>query len=59
MEIHNRYHIFIVFSSYTLADMKKGIYMENGSGGFMGNLTFVGGNFGYELDSIPLRHDSL
>jgi hypothetical protein len=25
----------------------KGIYMENGSGGFMSNLTFVGGNFGY------------
>ncbi|KAG8161147.1 hypothetical protein KVR01_009411 [Diaporthe batatas] len=24
----------------------KGIYMENGSGGFMGDLTFVGGNFG-------------
>lgn len=26
--------------------------MENGSGGFMANLTFVGGNFGYGF--IPI-----
>lgn len=25
---------------------QQGIYMENGSGGFMSDLTFVGGNFG-------------
>jgi hypothetical protein len=25
---------------------QQGIYMENGSGGFLSNLTFVGGNFG-------------
>ncbi|OOQ88034.1 LysM domain protein [Penicillium brasilianum] len=25
---------------------QQGVYMENGSGGFMANLTFVGGNFG-------------
>ncbi|KAF9893487.1 hypothetical protein FE257_010799 [Aspergillus nanangensis] len=28
------------------SNMPQGIYMENGSGGFLGNLTFVGGNFG-------------
>ncbi|CAG8005098.1 unnamed protein product [Penicillium nalgiovense] len=28
---------------------QQGIYMENGSGGFMANLTFVGGNFGAYL----------
>ncbi|KAG2000883.1 hypothetical protein GB937_010729 [Aspergillus fischeri] len=26
---------------------KQGIYMENGSGGFLSDLTFVGGNFGH------------
>lgn len=28
------------------ATTQQGIYMENGSGGFMADLTFVGGNFG-------------
>ncbi|KAL4956505.1 pectate lyase superfamily protein-domain-containing protein [Aspergillus filifer] len=28
---------------------QQGLYMENGSGGFMGNLMFVGGNFGAYL----------
>ncbi|KAB8225907.1 pectin lyase-like protein [Aspergillus novoparasiticus] len=28
---------------------QQGIYMENGSGGFLANLTFVGGNFGAYL----------
>ncbi|KAH2526848.1 hypothetical protein KXW97_002492, partial [Aspergillus fumigatus] len=32
LEIHSRF---------------AGIYMENGSGGFLADLTFVGGNFGY------------
>jgi hypothetical protein len=27
----------------------KGIYMENGSGGFLSDLYFVGGKFGYYL----------
>jgi hypothetical protein len=32
---------------YALADTtQQGIYMENGSGGFLSDLTFVGGNFG-------------
>lgn len=32
---------------YALADTtQQGIYMENGSGGFLADLTFVGGNFG-------------
>lgn len=28
------------------ATTQQGVYMENGSGGFMSDLTFVGGNFG-------------
>lgn len=32
---------------YALSDTtQQGIYMENGSGGFLSDLTFVGGNFG-------------
>lgn len=31
---------------YFIDTASQGIYMENGSGGFMANLTFVGGNFG-------------
>lgn len=29
------------------AHTTQGVYMENGSGGFLADLTFVGGNFGY------------
>lgn len=38
--------------SFSLSNMivlitnNQGIYMENGSGGFLADLTFVGGNFG-------------
>lgn len=36
--------------------------MENGSGGFLSNLTFVGGNFGYSppfhLASLSIGHAS-
>ncbi|OOQ86762.1 hypothetical protein PEBR_19895 [Penicillium brasilianum] len=37
------------YMSQAAGNTQKGIYMENGSGGFMGNLTFVGGNFGAYL----------
>ncbi|KAH6857100.1 pectate lyase superfamily protein-domain-containing protein [Chaetomium sp. MPI-CAGE-AT-0009] len=43
----------IAFISTTPAEYdattQQGIYMENGSGGFMGDLVFVGGNFGAYL----------
>ncbi|KAJ6070768.1 CAZyme family GH55 [Penicillium canescens] len=35
------------YMSQADGNTQQGIYMENGSGGFMSNLTFVGGNFGY------------
>ncbi|KAK4870959.1 hypothetical protein LT330_000196 [Penicillium expansum] len=34
------------YMSQAAGNTQQGIYMENGSGGFMANLTFVGGNFG-------------
>ncbi|KZN94210.1 Glucan 1,3-beta-glucosidase [Penicillium chrysogenum] len=37
------------YMSQADGNTQQGIYMENGSGGFMGNLTFVGGNFGAYL----------
>lgn len=39
------------YMSQDAATTQQGIYMENGSGGFMGDLTFVGGNFGYGISS--------
>ncbi|CAG8407763.1 unnamed protein product [Penicillium salamii] len=37
------------YMSQADGNTQQGIYMENGSGGFMSNLTFVGGNFGAYL----------
>ncbi|KAL2811038.1 pectate lyase superfamily protein-domain-containing protein [Aspergillus granulosus] len=37
------------YMSMADGNTQQGIYMENGSGGFMSNLTFVGGNFGAYL----------
>ncbi|KAJ5387333.1 hypothetical protein N7509_009874 [Penicillium cosmopolitanum] len=37
------------YMSQATGNTQQGIYMENGSGGFMANLTFVGGNFGAYL----------
>ncbi|OGM39526.1 hypothetical protein ABOM_012090 [Aspergillus bombycis] len=38
---------------------QQGIYMENGSGGFMSNLTFVGGNFGAYLGNQQFTSNHL
>ncbi|SPJ75732.1 uncharacterized protein FTOL_05463 [Fusarium torulosum] len=37
---------YILYNSEVPSNTQQGIYMENGSGGFMADLTFVGGNFG-------------
>ncbi|PTB47605.1 carbohydrate-binding module family 50 protein [Trichoderma harzianum CBS 226.95] len=37
---------YMLFNSNTPGNTQQGIYMENGSGGFLADLTFVGGNFG-------------
>ncbi|OOF91492.1 glycoside hydrolase family 55 protein [Aspergillus carbonarius ITEM 5010] len=47
---------------YMMQDGKttqQGIYMENGSGGFLTNLTFVGGNFGAYLGNQQFTTSSL
>ncbi|KAJ5130998.1 Peptidoglycan-binding Lysin subgroup, partial [Penicillium bovifimosum] len=36
----------VFYMSQDEATTQQGVYMENGSGGFITNLTFVGGNFG-------------
>jgi hypothetical protein len=35
-----------IYMTQDVSTTQQGIYMENGSGGFMSDLTFVGGNFG-------------
>ncbi len=37
---------YMRYNSDTPSNTQQGIYMENGSGGFLADLTFVGGNFG-------------
>ncbi|RSL89261.1 hypothetical protein CDV31_015909 [Fusarium ambrosium] len=37
---------YMLYNSEVAGNTQQGIYMENGSGGFMADLTFVGGNFG-------------
>ncbi|CAG8905451.1 unnamed protein product [Penicillium egyptiacum] len=37
---------YMVYNSDVPSNTQQGIYMENGSGGFLADLTFVGGNFG-------------
>ncbi|RHZ63004.1 hypothetical protein CDV55_105196 [Aspergillus turcosus] len=37
------------YMTQSASTTQQGIYMENGSGGFMSDLTFVGGNFGAYL----------
>jgi hypothetical protein len=37
---------YMLYNSDVLGNTQQGIYMENGSGGFLTDLTFVGGNFG-------------
>src|SRR5690349_5046180 len=37
---------YMRYNSDTPGNTQQGIYMENGSGGFLADLTFVGGNFG-------------
>ncbi|CEI63499.1 unnamed protein product [Fusarium venenatum] len=37
---------YMLYNSEVPSNTQQGIYMENGSGGFMADLTFVGGNFG-------------
>ena len=37
---------YMVYNTDVPSNTQQGIYMENGSGGFLANLTFVGGNFG-------------
>ncbi|OBT82398.1 hypothetical protein VE02_09582 [Pseudogymnoascus sp. 03VT05] len=34
------------YMSYAPGNTQQGIFMENGSGGFLSDLTFIGGNFG-------------
>ncbi|OQE59001.1 hypothetical protein PENNAL_c0346G01177, partial [Penicillium nalgiovense] len=38
-----------IYMTQDASTTQQGIYMENGSGGFMSDLTFVGGNFGAYL----------
>lgn len=37
---------YMVYNSDIPSNTQQGIYIENGSGGFLADLTFVGGNFG-------------
>ncbi|EPS32683.1 putative exo-beta-1,3-glucanase [Penicillium oxalicum 114-2] len=37
---------YMLYNSDVPSNTQQGIYMENGSGGFLADLTFVGGNFG-------------
>ncbi|GME48353.1 hypothetical protein CDV56_101071 [Neofusicoccum parvum] len=37
---------YMLYNSDVPGNTQQGIYMENGSGGFLADLTFVGGNFG-------------
>ena len=37
---------YMLYNSDVPENTQQGIYMENGSGGFLADLTFVGGNFG-------------
>ncbi|RLL97668.1 hypothetical protein CFD26_105896 [Aspergillus turcosus] len=37
---------YMLYNSDVPGNTQQGIYMENGSGGFLTDLTFVGGNFG-------------
>ncbi|CAG9998333.1 unnamed protein product [Clonostachys byssicola] len=37
---------YMLYNSEVPQNTQQGIYMENGSGGFLADLTFVGGNFG-------------
>ncbi|KAL4756108.1 pectate lyase superfamily protein-domain-containing protein [Aspergillus foveolatus] len=37
---------YMLYNSDVPTNTQQGIYMENGSGGFLADLTFVGGNFG-------------
>ncbi|KAG9251359.1 pectate lyase superfamily protein-domain-containing protein [Emericellopsis atlantica] len=37
---------YMLYDSDVPGNNQQGIYMENGSGGFLADLTFVGGNFG-------------
>ncbi|KAL6229168.1 hypothetical protein BDW75DRAFT_245974 [Aspergillus navahoensis] len=39
-------YFYILYNSDVPGNTQQGIYMENGSGGFLADLTFVGGNFG-------------
>jgi hypothetical protein len=37
---------YMIYNTDNPSNTQQGIYMENGSGGFLADLTFVGGNFG-------------
>ncbi|KAH2128592.1 hypothetical protein KXV68_001656, partial [Aspergillus fumigatus] len=37
---------YMLYNTDVPGNTQQGIYMENGSGGFLADLTFVGGNFG-------------
>ncbi|KAH6696865.1 pectate lyase superfamily protein-domain-containing protein [Plectosphaerella plurivora] len=50
---------FMLFNSDVPDNTQQGIYMENGSGGFMGDLTFVGGNIGAYFGNQQFTTDHL
>ncbi|KAL2752051.1 glycoside hydrolase family 55 protein [Sodiomyces alcalophilus JCM 7366] len=50
---------YMQFNTDNPDNTQQGIYMENGSGGFMADLTFVGGNFGAYFGNQQFTTDHL